>query len=97
LNFSDPSFVSTAFSISYRIEAIWRTLSDDKRQGPERILPMNEVCHRTSYSRPSIYRLMAAGKFPQPLKLGFKIGFRESEIDDWIANLPPAPDLATPD
>lgn len=70
---------------------------DDKLNGPERLLPMREVCRRTSYSRPSVYRLVNAGKFPRPRKLGFKIGFRESEIDDWIANLPPASNPATPD
>lgn len=70
---------------------------DDKLNGSERLLPMREVCRRTSYSRPSVYRLVKCGKFPRPRKLGFKIGFRESEIDDWMANLPPAPDPATPD
>lgn len=50
-----------------------------------RLLTMHEVVAMTTYSRPSIYRLIAAGEFPQPLKLGqFKIAFREDEIREWI-------------
>ena len=38
-----------------------------------------------SYSRPHLYRLIAAGDFPKPIKLGVhRIAFVESEIDDWI-------------
>lgn len=64
---------------------------------PERLLPMREVCRRTSYSRPSVYRLVKIGKFPRPRKLGFKIGWRESEIDNWIASRPAVPVPAAPD
>ena len=30
------------------------------------LLPVAEVCRRVGLSRPSIYRMMAAGKFPKP-------------------------------
>jgi prophage regulatory protein len=39
-----------------------------------------------SYSRPHLYRLIKAKKFPKPISLGEnRIGFVESEIDAWIA------------
>ena len=38
-----------------------------------------------SYSRPHLYRLMKAGKFPQPVKLGEnRNAFVETEIDAWL-------------
>lgn len=38
-----------------------------------------------SYSRPHLYRLINAGKFPRPVKLGeARVAFVESEIDDWL-------------
>lgn len=37
------------------------------------------------YSRPHIYRLIDAGKFPKPLHIGGnRIAFLEAEIDEWI-------------
>ena len=37
------------------------------------------------YSRVHIYRLVKAGKFPAPIKVGQnRVGWVESEIDDWI-------------
>jgi len=32
-----------------------------------------------------IYELIKSGDFPQPVKLGRRIAFVESEIDNWIA------------
>ena len=50
-----------------------------------RLLSMRDVVALTTYSRPSIYRLVAAGHFPKPLKLGdVKIAFRESEVLAWL-------------
>lgn len=37
------------------------------------------------YSRPHIYRLIKAKKFPKPVPLGENcVGFVEAEIDAWI-------------
>jgi prophage regulatory protein len=39
-----------------------------------------------SYSKAQLYRLIKAGKFPRPIKLGeHRIAFVESEIDAFIA------------
>jgi prophage regulatory protein len=37
------------------------------------------------YSKPHIYRLIRAEKFPKPVQVGEnRIAFVESEIDDWM-------------
>lgn len=51
----------------------------------ERLLPIRVVAAVTSWSRTSINRLVAEGKFPTPAKLGHKIAFRESEIKAYAA------------
>lgn len=43
---------------------------------------------RTGLSRAEIYRRIAAGAFPRPVRLGERaIAFDASEIDAWIAAL----------
>ena len=49
------------------------------------VLKLAEVKARTKLSGSSIYRLMALGEFPQPLKLGdAAAAWVESEIDAWL-------------
>jgi predicted DNA-binding transcriptional regulator AlpA len=51
----------------------------------ERLLPLRTVSALTSWSRTSLNRLIKAGKFPPPLKIGrSKIAFRESEVRAYI-------------
>ncbi|MCG9026944.1 AlpA family transcriptional regulator [Laribacter hongkongensis] len=50
-----------------------------------------EVLNLTGYSRPSIYRLMNAGEFPQSVRLGSRaVAWRSSDIDAWMASRPSA-------
>lgn len=52
-----------------------------------RLIPMNELkpAKGISYSRPHIYRLINADKFPKPVKVGEnRIAFVEAEIDAWL-------------
>lgn len=52
-----------------------------------RLIPISELNAQKgiNYSRPHVYRLMAAGKFPKPLHIGGnRIAFLEAEIDEWI-------------
>jgi prophage regulatory protein len=52
---------------------------------------MRQVVALTTYSRPSIYRLIAEGRFPKPIKLGdLKIAFIEEEVLDWLNSRPRA-------
>ena len=67
----------------------------------ERLLNRKEVELATGFSCTSIYRLMRAGKFPEPLKVGERaVRWPESEIVQWLSERPRAtgenkPDAAT--
>jgi len=52
-----------------------------------RVLSLPELRERkgVSFHRCHLYKLIRAGKFPKPIKLGeHRIAFVESEIDDWL-------------
>lgn len=40
---------------------------------------------KTGLSRSAMYRLLRAGQFPAPVKIGRSIAFADAEIDAWIA------------
>ncbi|EED1400045.1 AlpA family transcriptional regulator [Escherichia coli] len=49
------------------------------------LIRMQEVQRRTSYSKQWIYKLIAKGRFPKPVKVGSRaVAFVEREIDEWI-------------
>jgi prophage regulatory protein len=55
----------------------------------ELLLRLPELTARLGISRSSVYRLVAEGKFPAPLKLTAQtIAFKASEVDQWIAARP---------
>ena len=57
----------------------------------DRLLRLQEVKNRTTYSRSTIYRKMQEGTFPRPLKMGDRaVRWRESEIEVWLAARPRA-------
>jgi prophage regulatory protein len=50
-----------------------------------RLLKLPDVMEIVHYAKPSIYRLMAEGKFPKPIKLGGRSVFWvESEIRGFV-------------
>ena len=51
-----------------------------------RILTYSQVMARTGQSRTGLWRLVKAGRFPQPVDLGTprRVGFYEHEVQDWI-------------
>lgn len=54
---------------------------------PDRIIRFNTVRDRTGLSRSTIYRKIAEGTFPAQLKISTNgAGWKESDIDRWIAN-----------
>ena len=71
----------------------------------ERLVPLEPVCVVTGNSRSTIYRMIAAGSFPKPVKTSKgRVAWREREVLAWLAALsttspPPAiaPDAAVPD
>ena len=53
---------------------------------PLALLRLPEVCKRTGKKRSSIYREIAAGTFPGPVKLGERASaWVEHEVCEWIA------------
>ncbi|EOD8954713.1 TPA: AlpA family transcriptional regulator [Klebsiella aerogenes] len=52
---------------------------------PNKMIRLANVLSRTGYSKSWIYKLIAQGNFPKPIKIGSRsIAFIESEIDEWI-------------
>ena len=50
---------------------------------------MKQVCVITGLSRSSVYRLVAAKQFPQPVQLGsHMIAWHEHEVEAWAAGRP---------
>ena len=46
---------------------------------------MRQVCNIVGVSRHTIYRMIDAGQFPAPGKLGLRhLGWRTSVIDAWL-------------
>lgn len=51
----------------------------------KRVLRLKEVRHKTGLGRSTIYRWMAEGRFPKPVRLGARsVAWIEHEIDDWL-------------
>lgn len=56
-----------------------------------RIIRRPEVEALTGLSRSTIYKLMADGAFPKPVKLtGKAVGWPEKAVTDWLAQRPAA-------
>ena len=57
----------------------------DKRTKPSiRFLRVSEVQARTSLGRSTIYRWMAEGRFPRPVRLSARVvRWVEAEVDAW--------------
>lgn len=52
---------------------------------PLRFLSLREVRQRTTLSRPTIYRRMAAGTFPRQVTLGGRsVAWVEAEVEAWM-------------
>jgi len=52
---------------------------------PAKVLRCPEVVERTGVSRPTIYRMMAEGTFPQCHRLSpGTVGWSEAEVEAWI-------------
>ena len=54
----------------------------------DRFVGIRDVTRRTSLSRPTIARSVKAGSFPAPVRFSATfVGWYESEIDAWIAEV----------
>ena len=49
------------------------------------LIPLPELIKRLSTSKTSIYRMIKAGQFPRPLRLGPRaVRWREDEVMQWV-------------
>jgi predicted DNA-binding transcriptional regulator AlpA len=51
---------------------------------PERLLPMRAVRDQVALHPATVYGLIKAGEFPQPIKMGRRSLWIESEVQAWI-------------
>lgn len=64
--------------------------------GPERILRKKEVCQILGISKATIDRKVRSGDFPPPIQISVRaIGWRESEIEDYINSREPVSRFAS--
>ena len=57
----------------------------------DQLLTRQEVEKRCRIARTTIYRLMRAGQFPEPIKIGPRaVRWPESEITSWVESRPRA-------
>ena len=58
---------------------------------PDRLLRRAEVQRRCGLARSTIYRLMRAGEFPEPLQVGSRaVRWVETEVTAWLESRPRA-------
>jgi prophage regulatory protein len=48
------------------------------------LLPLPDVLSRCCLGKTRLYELLAAGSFPQPVRLGRRVCFVQSEVENWI-------------
>lgn len=61
------------------------------------ILSRADVCRETGLSSTTLWRLVRAGAFPQPIRLSAnRIGFRAATVSAWITDKEAAATEATP-
>ena len=57
----------------------------------DRLIRLEEVLSYTGLSRSELYRQIQVGIFPRPVKVGKRaVRWRESEVEEWIAERPRA-------
>lgn len=56
-------------------------------QPPDKLISLKAVAQRLSLSTRAVYRLIAAGDFPKPVKVGGSTRFYESDLASYLENL----------
>ena len=57
--------------------------------GTDRLLKVDEIALICGMSKSTIYRRVADGSFPAPIRVGVRAArWRRSEINQWIESLP---------
>ena len=63
---------------------IYRQRLNKRPAPPKRLIDIKEVCKRTGFARPTIYKKVREGVFPPFEKRGINTRWRESVIDDYV-------------
>lgn len=55
----------------------------------DRVISIDDLCREITLGKSRIYEMVRDGEFPCPIQLSKgRVGWRESEVDDWIASRP---------
>ena len=54
----------------------------------EKLIYRSEILEITGVSYPTLWEWMRNGKFPRSIEVGGGVAWRQSEIEEWLANLP---------
>ena len=55
----------------------------------ERILSVPDASRKVNLGKSRLYEMIGAGEFPSPIQISKgRVGFRESEVDEWIRTRP---------
>ncbi len=60
------------------------------------LLKDSDVAERLAVSRRQVWKLRASGRLPEPIRMGGNVRWRESDIDQWVAEGCPANWTPTP-
>lgn len=53
--------------------------------GTPELLKLDDLCVQLSLGRATVYRQMAAGRVPAPIRVGTSVRWRRAEIEAWVA------------
>ena len=56
----------------------------DTRESTAVLIPVEEVASMLGVSERTLWRLLSAGKVPEPLRIGRSTRWRSAEIREWI-------------
>ena len=66
-------------------------MENNTRHQTDPLLTRREVETQCGLSTSSVYRLMRAGLFPEPIRIGIRaVRWRSSEINSWLTTRPRA-------
>ena len=61
--------------------------NEDEMESTLKCLRFDEVIHQTGLSRSTINRHRVSGAFPEPLRVGGVLLWRQADLIDWLDNL----------
>jgi len=63
------------------------TCQGEAVSSPVRLIGLKDVMKRTTLPKSTLYKWVAQGTFPKPIKLGERrVAWIELEVEDWIAS-----------